>query len=125
MNLPAATSQYMLLFRGIAWDDGISPEEVQSVLDRWDAWFDRLTQEGKATLGQPLTHDGTVVSGGKGQKVVDGPFAESQEAVAGYILLRVASLEEATAIAKECPGLEYGMSVEVRPIDESMGRGPV
>jgi hypothetical protein len=125
MNPPAATSQYMLLFRGLSWDNGISPEEAQSVLDRWNVWFERLTQEGKATLGHPLANDGTVVSGRKGLNVLDGPFAESKEAVAGYILLRVASLEEATGIAKECPGLDYEMSVEVRPIDESMGRGPV
>ena len=56
--------------------------------------------------------------------VVDGPFTESKEAVAGYILLRVADLDEATKIAKECPGLDYGMSVEVRPISGEIGRGP-
>jgi hypothetical protein len=57
--------------------------------------------------------------------VIDGPFTESKEAVAGYILLRVADLDEATEIAKACPGLEHGMSVEVRPISDEIGRGPV
>jgi hypothetical protein len=56
---------------------------------------------------------------------VDGPFTESKEAVAGYILLRVVDLDEATEIAKECPGLGCGMSVEIRPISEDMGRGPI
>jgi hypothetical protein len=51
-----------------------------------------------------------------GRVVADGPFAESKEAVAGYFLLRVASLDEAVAIAKECPVLAYGAAVEVRPV---------
>ena len=56
--------------------------------------------------------------------VVDGPFTESKEAVAGYILLRVTDLDAATEVAKECPGLDFGMSVEIRPISEELGRGP-
>ena len=48
---------------------------------------------------------------------MDGPFAESKETVAGYILLQVDSLDEAVEIAKECPGLDYGISVEVRLVD--------
>jgi hypothetical protein len=93
-------------------------------MSRWTAWFERLTNEGQAKLGQPLTNDGKIVSGNKGFAVVDGPFTESKEAVAGYILLRVANLDTATEIAKECPGLDFGMSVEVRPISEQLGRGP-
>jgi hypothetical protein len=50
--------------------------------------------------------------------------AESKEAIAGYIFLQVTDLNEAVEIAKECPGLEYGMSVEVRAVDERMGRAP-
>jgi hypothetical protein len=54
---------------------------------------------------------------------VDGPFAESKESIAGYILLHVATLDEAVKIAKECPGLDYGVSVEVRLVDQQIGRG--
>jgi len=114
----------MLLFRGTHWDKDLSPQEVQNVMDRWIAWFDRLSDQGKAKAGQPLTNVGKIVSGRKGQMVADGPFAESKEAVAGYILLRVADLDEAAEVAKECPGLDYGITVEVRPVDEQIGRGP-
>jgi hypothetical protein len=48
--------------------------------------------------------------------VADGPFAESKEAIGGFFLLEVGSLEEATEIAKDFPGLNYGASVEVRPV---------
>ena len=114
----------MLLFRGTHWDKALSPEEIQVVMDRWTAWFERLSQQGKAKAGQPLTNAGKVVSGNKGRSVADGPFAESKEAIAGYIFLQVNDLHEAVGIAQECPGLEYGMSVEVRAVDEQMGRAP-
>jgi hypothetical protein len=48
--------------------------------------------------------------------VADGPFAESKEAIGGYFLLQVKSIDEAVAIAQECPGLPYGAVVEVRPV---------
>jgi hypothetical protein len=48
--------------------------------------------------------------------VSDGPFAESKEAIGGYFLLDVATMDEAVAIARECPGLPYGIRVEVRPV---------
>ena len=123
MTTPTITSEYLLLFRGMHWDKNLSPEEIQNVMSRWIAWFDRLTQEGKAKAGQPLTEKGKIISGKKGQKVVDGPFAESKESIAGYILLQAATLDEAVKIAKECPGLDYGISVEVRLVDQQIGRG--
>jgi hypothetical protein len=123
MSSQAVTSEYMLLFRGTQWDKNLSPQEIQNVMSRWITWFDRLTQEGKAKAGQPLTEKGKIISGKKGQKVVDGPFAESKESIAGYILLQVATLDEAVKIAKECPGLDYGISVEVRLVDQQIGRG--
>jgi len=109
-------SEYMLLFRGTEWHKGLSPEEIQQVVNQMKAWFDRLTAEGKARAGKPLFHEGKIVSQKKGRSVVDGPFAESKEAIAGFFLLQVDSLDEAAEIAKEFPALEYGATVEVRPV---------
>ena len=94
------------------------------MMSRWTVWFDRLSELGKAKAGQPLTNETKIVSGKKGTSVADGPFAESKEAIAGYIFLQVDDLNQAVEIAKECPGLEYDMSVEVRAADEQMGRAP-
>lgn len=107
---------YMLIFRGNEWQKGLSPEEMQNVSDQWMAWFKRLTGEGKAIAGNPLEPEGRIVSGKNGRVVADGPFAESKEAVGGYFLLKVGNLDEAVAIARECPGLPYGAKVEVRPV---------
>ena len=106
---------YMLLFRGNDLGKGRSPEELQRVTDNWMAWFKRLTEEGKLVAGSPLEREGKIVSG-KDRIVSDGPFVESKETVGGYFLLDVATLDQAMAIAKECPGLPYGVRVEVRPV---------
>lgn len=111
-------SDYMLLFRGTNWDKDLSPEQLQKVVSDWYAWFERLTQQGKAIGGHPLRNEGKIVSGKKGRTVADGPFAESKEAVGGYFYLQVADENEAIAIAQQCPGLEYGAVVEVRPVAE-------
>jgi hypothetical protein len=106
---------YMLLFRGTELRKSLSPEQMQKVSEDWMAWFRRLTEQGKAVAGNPLEREGKIVSG-KERVVSDGPFAESKEAIGGYFLLDVATMNEALAIAKECPGLPYGMRVEVRPV---------
>jgi len=111
-------NEYLLLFRGTDWHRGLSPEEIEKVMNQWKSWFDRLSQQGKLKGGHPLEPEGKVVSGKKGRSVADGPFAESKETIGGYFLLQVDTLDEAIAIAKECPGLEYGAIVEVRPIAE-------
>lgn len=105
----------MLLFRGNDWLKNLSSEEKQKVTDQWMAWFRRLTNEGKAIAGNPLEREGKIVSG-KNRVVSDGPFAESKEAIGGYFLLDVATFDDAVAIAQECPGLQYGVKVEVRPV---------
>jgi hypothetical protein len=107
---------YMLIFRSTDWYKGLSPEETQQVADRWMAWFKRLTDQGKAIAGNPLEHEGKIVSGKNGRVVSDGPFAESKETIGGYFLLKIGTMEEALAIAQECPGLPYGIRVEVRPV---------
>lgn len=110
--------EYMLLFRGTDWHKGLSPEQMQQVASQWMAWFTRLSDQGKVTAGSPLACEGKVVSSKNGRVVADGPFAESKEAVGGYFLLRVDTMDEAVAIARECPGLAYGVKVEVRQVAE-------
>ena len=78
--------------------------------------FERSTAQGKAKPGRALERTGTIVSGKNGRFVTDGPFAESREAIGGYLVLDVETIEEATAIAQSSPGLAYGGSIEVPPM---------
>src|SRR5438067_13573259 len=116
MSTTTIKSDYLLLFRGNVWDRGLSPAQLQQVMSDLMAWFERLKEEGKCAGGHPLEEEGKVVSGKQGRTVVDGPFAESKEAIGGYFYLTVADENEAIEIAQQCPGLEYGAVVEVRPV---------
>jgi hypothetical protein len=111
-------NEYMLLFIDTDWSKGLSPEQMQQVAGQWMAWFKRLGEQGKVTAGSPLERSGKVVSGKNGRVVSDGPFAESKEAIGGYFLLQVDTMDEAVEIAQECPGLAYGAKVEVRQVME-------
>lgn len=117
MNTPSPTSEYLLLFRGSDdWDQFLSPAELQKTVAGFLAWFERLNAEGTLKAGQPLLDDARIVSGINGRIVADGPFAESKEAVGGYFLIKADDLDHAVAIAQQCPMLEYGLVIEVRPI---------
>jgi len=116
MSTPIEKSDYLLLFRGTNWDKDLSPEQIQKVVTDWYAWFERLKQEGRCSGGHPLKNAGKLVSGKKGRTVADGPFTESKEAIGGYFYLHVADEAEAISIAQQCPGLDYGAVVEVRPV---------
>lgn len=114
----ATTPDYLLLFRGQDWDKGLSPEELQQAISKAMGWFEGLYKRGKVKAGQPLDRTGKFISGKKGSTVADGPFAESKEAIGGYLILQVANEAEAVAIAQTNPSLEYGITIEVRPILE-------
>jgi len=114
--MSASKSKHLLLFRNNDWERGLSPEQIQEIVDRWMAWFHRLRDEGVVLGGHPLEDEGRVVSAKAGQAVSDGPFAESKEAIGGYFLLDDCTLDQALAVARENPALEHGLTIEVRPI---------
>ena len=47
--------------------------------------------------------------------VLDGPYADTKEQLAGYFFVTVNDLDEAIAWAKRCPSSKYG-SIEIRPV---------
>lgn len=107
----------MLLFRnaGPETHAHLTPEGRALLAKQWNDWYDGLAARKKVSHGQPLALEGRVVSGVDG-RVTDGPFAEAKEVVGGYFVLTVASFDEATEIARQCPGLAHGLTVEVRPL---------
>ncbi|HAL73266.1 MAG TPA: hypothetical protein DCP71_16010 [Verrucomicrobiales bacterium] len=113
---PSESTEYMVLFRATGWQENLSPEEMQQVMARTMAWFERLQQQGKMKSAQPLFEEGKVISGKKVRQVADGPFAESKETIGGYLMLNVKTMEEAVSIAKEWPMLDCGATAEVRPV---------
>jgi hypothetical protein len=107
-------SEFTYLFRG--GFVSASPEQMQRTMEKWVAWMKDLAAKGHIRdPGHPLEGTGKVVKGK--QKIVnDGPYAETKDLVNGYMLIEATDLLHAVEIAKGCPNLEGGGSVEVRPI---------
>lgn len=116
MNPQNSTDEYLLLIRGTHWNHGLSASELQQTMTDFYAWVDGLAKRGVHRGAQPLMEEGKLVTGAKGSSVTDGVFAESKEAIAGYFLLAVSSIDEAVELAQACPILAYGAQIEVRPV---------
>jgi hypothetical protein len=114
MIATTTTSEYLLVFRNTGWHKDLSPEEIEQNMARFTAWYERLNNARQFKGGGPLAHEGKIIGGGS--VVTDGPFAESKEAVAGFFIIQADGLEQAVEIAKGCPGLQFGQTVEVRAI---------
>jgi hypothetical protein len=105
-------SNFMFVFRG--GEPPTSPEVMQTQMQQWMTWIQRLREQGKYLAGDPLQSGGKVLTSRK--IITDGPFAEGKEIVAGYFLVRAETLDEAAEMAKDCPIFERGGSVEVRQV---------
>ncbi len=90
----------MLLYRSDEWYNKLSQEELQKLINQNKAWFEKLTSQGKAKPGRALERTAVTVSGKNGRFVTDGPLAESKEAVGGYLVLDVETIEEAIALPR-------------------------
>ncbi len=116
--MASSETAYLMLVRETTPEvyEAMSREELETSLERWNAWVDTMAATGKLHDGRPLESTGRRVSGKQGKAVVDGPFTEAKELVGGYFLLTDLTLEAVTAFAQACPSLEFGMTVEIRPV---------
>jgi hypothetical protein len=116
-NVP--TNQYMFLVQGGACNDGgLSAEQMQAKMTEVYAWIEGLTRKGVMSAAQPLAPERKIVSGKNGSIVSDGIAAESKEAIGGFFIVNVATMDQAVNIARTCPMFNYGGQLEVRQIAE-------
>jgi hypothetical protein len=108
-------AKFLLIYRHrVASDTNIAPEEMPKVYQRWQTWIGEGLQKGwLLDKGNGLATEGLVVNAKK--VVTDGPFAEAKEFVGGYAIVQADTLAAAGELAKGCPILLQGGSVEVRP----------
>jgi hypothetical protein len=93
----------------------MSPDEMQRHMQKWQAWIAEGIQKGwMLNPGDGLHPDGRVVNAKK--VVTDGPFVESKEIVGGFSVVQADALDHAAELAKGCPCLLIGGTVEVRPM---------
>ena len=102
---------------------------TRELLDAMMAYNEELVKAGIMKGGdglQPSSKGARVQFDGTKRAVVDGPFAETKELVAGYWLWECASLDEAIAWVKRCPNPMPGPSeIEIRPLFELADFGEI
>lgn len=100
---------------------GVLPsEELLAAMGKYN---EDLARAGILLAGeglQPSAKGARVKFSGSGRSVIDGPFAETKELVAGFWLWKVQSLEEAIEWVKRCPNPMPGDSeIEIRQVFEA------
>ena len=90
-----------------------SPEQMKEALKPYQDWIAGIAFSGRLVAPPKRWDvDGRVISAAK--KVHKGPFAEDTVSLGGLFLIKAANYDEAVAIAKKCPIVQYGAIVEVR-----------
>lgn len=105
---------------------GIMPSE--QLLTAMGNYNEELVKAGVMLAGEglhPSSKAKRVVFGGGTKTVVDGPFAETKELIAGYWLWQVASMDEAIEWVRRCPDPMPGeeATIEIRPVFEASDFG--
>ncbi len=96
----------------------------EGLLSEMTAFNEELVKAGVMLAGEglhPSSKGARVIFGGSERKVVDGPFAETKELLAGYWLWQVKSLDEAIEWVKRVPDPMPGTEaiIEIRPVFET------
>ena len=111
--------QYLLLiYADEAQAQGASAEDRAKMSQTYGAYTEALKGAGALVGGERLrpTNAGTTVRIRDGkQQVLNGPYAETKEQLAGYYMINAKDLDEALGWAARCPGATHG-TMEVRPI---------
>lgn len=116
---------------GILPGDPRAPAGFDKLFEEMGKFNEELVKAGVMLAGdglQPSSKGKRVrFTGSGGQRtVVDGPFAETKELVAGYWIWQVKSMEEAAEWVRRCPDPMPGeeSEIEIRPIYEAEDFGP-
>ena len=108
----------LLVYSEPALVDALPPAEFDTRLRACIQKADSMRGEGRLSDSQMLETTAAArsvrVRQGRGT-VVDGPFAETKEMLAGFNIIEAADIEEATRMAMEFPWTETGC-IEVRPV---------
>lgn len=88
-------------------------------LTKMGKFNEELVKAGVMLAGEglhPTSKAKRVRFSGKDRTVIDGPFAETKELVAGYWLWQVKSIDEAVEWLKRAPLFDNGTEIEIRPV---------
>jgi hypothetical protein len=105
-------------------EKGLDPTpEAREAFEAMDRFTEELVQAGVFVAGaglKPSAEAKRIAFDGARRTVIDGPFAEARELIAGFAIWEVRDMDEAVAWAKRCPNPMPGPSeIEIRPFFEA------
>jgi hypothetical protein len=106
------TQEFMLLFRMQPSNEQPTPEQMQEMEKTWGEFIGGIAMQGKLVSTHQLGFEGTMIAAD--QTTTNGFNVAEGNMLAGNMVLKADSLEAATELAKKCPILFMGGSVEVR-----------
>ncbi|MGW9684453.1 YciI family protein [Flagellimonas sp. 2504JD1-5] len=109
--------EFLLLIHGSGYQDE-SPEMLKQHMEKYVNWMNQLVEKKQFIKGHRLDNSGHFLTD-KETVISDGPFLEPKEIIGGYIIVRAINLDDATAIAQQCP-LSDEFQISIRP----MFKGP-
>lgn len=108
-------------------ETGMAPTpEMLEAFAAMDRFTEELVEAGVfvAAAGlKPSAEGKRIVCEGARRRVIDGPFAESKELVAGFSIWEVRDMDEAVAWAQRCPNPPGRSEIEIRPFYEAADLG--
>jgi hypothetical protein len=111
--------EFILIFRHEDGQKVASPEQIEVWMKQTMDWIGGIAAQNKFVDGIGLPFSDAKVVAHKGV-VTNGPFGEIAETLAGYVIVKADSVEEAVTFAKGCPVLQSpGNTVEVRKISRN------
>ncbi|KUZ65549.1 dehydrogenase [Burkholderia ubonensis] len=94
--------------------------ELLAAMGRYN---EELVKAGVMLAGEglhPSSRGKRVRFSGTGRSVIDGPFAETKELIAGFWMWQVKSMDEAVEWVKRCPNpMKRDSEIEIRPVFEA------
>ena len=107
--------EFMLLFRFELSNQQPTPEQLQEMGKQWGEFIGNIAMQGKLVSTYQLGFEGTKIFAD--QKTEEGFHIAEGQMIAGNMVLKAESMEVATELAKKCPILLIGGTVEVRSIN--------
>lgn len=108
----AQLKEFMLLFRYEPGNEEPTQEQLNEMHQQWGNFIGNIAQQGKLVSTHQLGFDGRKIA--SDFSISEGFHISDNQLVGGNLILKAETIDEATELAKKCPVLFMGGTVEVR-----------
>ena len=107
--------EFMMIFRLEPSPEPVTPEQVEQMHQHWGTFIGSIASQGKLLGTHRLKLEGKLLS--QGSELKDEIVVSGNQVINGYMILKAESMKEVVEVAKKCPIIFAGGSVELREIN--------